>query len=209
MQTNQNETTDHPTPIGAPVDRPSRPSAVSEPQTIDVVVHADRRLFFEWMRVDDRLIVHIYKPVEADIRAEERAITTACAAVDARRQTPVGDRLAAVTREFYRPPTTELAVSRQLDQLERRWGRQASRRITWRDGRRWPEIGGLLDAQVTAVGMDVFDVDVAYVWEADSWVLTFARAAHVGDRRVRRLVTAIVSAWDDLKFRWPKEHFGW
>jgi hypothetical protein len=148
------------------------------------------RLFFEWMEKYDTQYLHIFKPVEADIRAQEGIIRDRCQALY-----PLSE-----------DPNIRF-VQLEMQALQDRCD---ARRITWRDAggcAAWPEaMGSLLSSVLHLHGLTVLKPRIEFVPELDAWDVEF-RGMSLPEKRIHKLIEGIVEAFENLGVTWPKEIF--
>lgn len=147
-------------------------------------------LFFEWMRKYNTQYIHVFKPVESDIRAQEETVRQRCPA------------LYPLSRD---PSIRFIQLEMQAIQ-----DRCDARRMTWRDSggcAAWPpKMGDLISREVRDQGLDVCAPRIEIVPELDAWNIEF-EGGSLSEERIERLVDAIVEAFGNLRIKWPREIF--
>jgi hypothetical protein len=147
------------------------------------------QLLIEWLRKEENLYIHLYKPVEADIRIME---------AETRRDFP----------PMYPPSRDNRIRSQQYEALDR----QAfcdTRRETWRTAggpARWPDLMELLDRAIKVTGLEHFQRQIEFTPPLDAWGIVFRNGARLPEKRVKRLIDEIASSFISLGIRWPAEY---
>lgn len=164
------------------------PEKATSPEVKSILY--DPHLLIEWLRNHGDLHVHIYKPVEADIRRQEDRVRQMCESL----YTPSDD-----------PREREQQAQAQVLQE-----RCDARRMAWREGggdARWPDIEEFLDVCVREAGLHKFRHEIEFQHDLDSWGIRFYQADAVPDTRVRKLTDDIAARFAELGTRWPPEIF--
>jgi hypothetical protein len=146
----------------------------------------DGKLFFEFMRKDSDLFIHIYKPVEAAIRKAESEIRARCPALFPLSEDPVQKRL-------------QLYLQAEQERCD-------ARRMAWRENVQWPDIGKLLEEAIKDKKFNVFDSRIEFVEEVDGWNIVFYKA-DIDEDKIDELIDSIVGKFAKLKVKWPREIF--
>lgn len=170
------------------VDEPMSPEEARVPDVMTRLYPSI--LFFEWMQKYDTQYIHIFKPVEADVRVQEANIRHRCPA------------LYPLSRD---PNIRFIQLEMQTAQ-----DRCDARRMTWRDAggcAAWPiQMGDLISKSVRDQGLDVRVSRIELIPELDAWNIEFSDGI-LSEERIERLIEAVVRAFNDLGVKWPREIF--
>lgn len=147
-------------------------------------------LFIDVVRKDGCLHVHVFKPVEFEIRKQEAWIRTQC--------------------EALHPLSRDPIIRGNQIRLQKVQDRCDARREAWREGggdARWPDIHDLLQQALATVGMNVFSPAVEFISMMDGWNITLYRAEDVPDNSVSALIKEVGSRFRKLGVMWPRERY--
>jgi len=147
----------------------------------------DGKLFFEFMKKDGSLFLHIFKPVEAAIRKVESEIRARCPALMPLSEDPVERRL-------------QLYLQAEQERCD-------SRRMVWKENVKWPDIGSLIEEAIKDNRFNVFDYKIEFIEEMDGWNIMFYEADSVSEDKTDDLINSIVEKFTGLKLKWPREIF--
>lgn len=161
---------------------------VKECSAPNVDAITEKSVFTEWIEKDDVAHVHIFKPIEHEIRLQEFEAKKLCDAPWPISSDPITKR-------------KQMMCQQQLEAA-------AVRRETWTSVR-WPDLRSTITQAIQAEGMDVFDYNVDFVPEMDGWHIAFEEARIIPkaklDKFVESLVSHISGYFEFKSWEWPKE----
>lgn len=138
---------------------------------------------------DDNFHLHIYKPVEQQIREEEQRI-----------------------RDVDIPPWPESKdsnIAKIQEGLKKRIDKCEARRQAWRESplSQWPDIGELIEECVAKCKLSSYKGRIEFTKEADSWSLRLDDVGILPGLKQRELSTALMDELQEF-LSWPEERNG-
>lgn len=147
-----------------------------------------KKLMFEVVKKDGTLFIHVFKPVEKEIREREEWIREQCPALYPLSE-DLGER------------RLQLAMQKEQEKCD-------ARRMAWRDGggqAAWPVMSDILLQVANDTGLGQLDGVIEFTRDMDAWVVALKKGDELSDARIKRFMDGVVAEFDKLKVKWPPE----